>query len=290
MQTSSSFIRFGQEQPAQLLAAYLRRQGIECDVKASDDEQGRGFVLFLNDISQKPEATTIAQDFLSNPRAAKFQEAAWQTGAVSSTSGSLLGSSKLPSLKELANTPFTLSVLFINIFIYVASLMGSFDFWYNSLTIQYFDQLATNHQWWRLFGPNFLHFSATHIIFNLIWWWIFGGQLERVFGSFSLIILFVVASLFANISQLLFSGPNFGGMSGVVYALFGFVWWIGWLRPRWGISIPNGFVVFLLLWLVIGYADILSVNMANQAHTFGLVSGCLLAITLHLLVPKSKAN
>jgi GlpG protein len=290
VQTPVSFIRFGQEQPAQLLAAYLRGQGIGCHVQASDDEQGKGFVLFLSDQAQKAQATAIAQDFLANPRAAKFQEAAWQTGELAKTSSPMLGASKLPSLKSLASMPFTLGILVLNIFIYLASLSGYFDFWYDALTIQYFDQLASNHQWWRLFGPNFLHFSATHIVFNLIWWWIFGGQLERVFGSFSLIILFVVASLFANISQLLFSGPNFGGMSGVVYALFGFVWWIGWLRPRWGVSIPNGFVVFLLLWLVIGYTDILTVDMANQAHTFGLVSGCLLAITLHLLVPKSKPS
>jgi len=129
-----------------------------------------------------------------------------------------------------------------------------------------------------------------HIVFNLIWWWIFGSQLEKVFGSFWLIVLFVVASLFANISQLLITGPDFGGMSGVVYALFGFVWWIGWLRPHWGISIPNGFVVFLLIWLVLGYTDMLFVNIANQAHTFGLIAGCLLAMSLHLCVPKAKAE
>ncbi|MBT1451897.1 rhomboid family intramembrane serine protease GlpG [Glaciecola sp. XM2] len=288
MQNPTPFIRFGQEQPAQLLAAYLREQGIQCTVTAAESDQEKGFMLLLFDESQKAQATSIAQEFLSNPRDPKFQKAAWETGEVSSSSGSMLGASSLPTITDLAKSPFTIGILLLNIFIYLASITGSFDFWYNNLTIQYFDQLSANHQWWRLFGPNFLHFSATHIVFNLIWWWIFGGQLERVFGTFSLVTLFVVASLFANISQLLVSGPNFGGMSGVVYALFGFVWWIGWLRPSWGISIPNGFVVFLLIWLVVGYSGVLTVDMANQAHTFGLISGCLLAITLHLLMPKSS--
>jgi len=34
--------------------------------------------------------------------------------------------------------------------------------------------------------------------------------------------------------------------------------------------------------LVLGYADILWVNMANAAHTAGLISGCLLAGALSL--------
>ncbi|WP_371196064.1 rhomboid family intramembrane serine protease GlpG [Glaciecola sp. SC05] len=282
------FIRFSQEQGAQLLAAYLRGQGIACKVNAVKVEQGTAFQLGLEDQSQKDTAMKIAEEFLAEPSAPKFQQAAWQTGEVSSSKQSMLGKDTMPSLQDILKTPFTVVVLIISVAVYIGSMAGYFDFFRGLLSIQYFEQMSQTHQWWRLFGPNFLHFSVTHIVFNLIWWWIFGSQLERVFGSFWLIVLFVVSSLFANISQLLVSGPNFGGMSGVVYALFGFVWWIGWLRPRWGISIPNGFVVFLLIWLALGYTDILFVDMANQAHTFGLISGCLLAFCLHIFVPKTK--
>ncbi len=282
-------IRFGQEQAAQLLAAYLREQGIACSVVPVREQEGQAFQLSLHEQTQKDAAVVIAQEFLANPRAPKFQEAAWHTGEVSSSKQSMLGSGTMPSLKDLAKAPFTMLIIVLCIGTYLTSILGYFDAIYSALSIQYFDQLSSNHQWWRLFGPNFLHFSATHIIFNLIWWWVFGSQLERVFGSFWLVVLFVVASLFANISQLLVSGPNFGGMSGVVYALFGFVWWIGWLRPRWGISIPNGFVVFLLVWLALGFSGVLFVDMANQAHAFGLISGCLLALSLHLSISKSKA-
>ena len=298
MSEFTPLIRFSREQDAQLLAAYLRNQAIDCIVtpvevqeqvppQAQRTDTRSAFQLKLANDSDKAQATKIAEEFLNNPRAEKFQQAAWQTGDIASTSQSMFGKG-LPSLHEIGKSPFTVIVLLICVCVYLTSIIGYFDFWYQSLQIQYFAELAENHQWWRLFGPNFLHFSATHIIFNLVWWWIFGSQLERVFGTFWVVILFVVASLFANISQLLVSGPNFGGMSGVVYALFGFVWWIGWLRPKWGIGIPNGFVVFLLLWLVLGYTDILGVDMANQAHTFGLISGCLLAISLHLVVSKPK--
>lgn len=284
------FIRFSQESAAQLLAAYLRGQDIPCRVVEINSAEGNAFQLGLDDQGQKNEAMKIAEEFLANPTADKFRQAAWQTGEVASSKQNMFGKGTLPSRQELLKSPFTLIILAISVFVYLASISGYFGFWKDALSIQYFDQLSLSHQWYRLFGPNFLHFSAMHIVFNLIWWWIFGSQLERVFGSFWLIVLFVVASLFANISQLLFNGPDFGGMSGVVYALFGFVWWIGWLRPHWGISIPNGFVVFLLIWLALGYTDMLFVNMANQAHTFGLISGCLLALSLHILVPRGSAK
>jgi GlpG protein len=155
------------------------------------------------------------------------------------------------------------------------------------LEIRPLGELLQTHQWWRLVGPNFLHFSFMHIAFNLVWWWMLGRQLEISFGTSAIIIFFFIASLFANVSQLIVSGPNFGGLSGIVYALVGFVWWIGLLRPTWLISLPNNVIYFLLAWLVIGYFDILWVNMANEAHTFGLISGCLMALIIHLGSPKS---
>jgi GlpG protein len=59
------------------------------------------------------------------------------------------------------------------------------------------------------------------------------------------------------------------------------VWWIGLLRPNWGIGLPNNLVIFLLGWIVVGYLGILGVNMANEAHLIGLVSGCLMALVTH---------
>ena len=115
-----------------------------------------------------------------------------------------------------------------------------------------------------------------------------GAKIERTLGISMLLIVFLVSATVSNAAQALFSDPVqgnlflFGGLSGVVYAVMGFVWWLGWLRPIWGLSLPNSIVGFMLVWLVLGYAHILWVNMANAAHTAGLISGCLLAATLSL--------
>lgn len=153
------------------------------------------------------------------------------------------------------------------------------------------DTMSQSGQWWRVITPAFIHFGIVHIAFNLIWWWSLGRQIETRFGSSTLMLLFLFSAIGSNVGQLIVSGSNFGGLSGVVYAVVGFVWWIGWLRPKWNLSLPNPVIGFLLVWLVLGYMDVLWVNMANTAHTVGLLSGCLFAwclVSLTKLVPSAK--
>ena len=104
------------------------------------------------------------------------------------------------------------------------------------------------------------------------------GSIEKELGKGTLINLFLVSAIFSNLGQFFVSGANFGGLSGVVYALVGFVWWYGYLAPEKGLSLSKPIIGFLLFWLVLGFLDILPVNVANTAHLLGLISGCLLAV------------
>jgi GlpG protein len=151
-------------------------------------------------------------------------------------------------------------------------------------------ELSENGEWWRLIGPAFIHYSLLHIVFNLLWWWSLGQQIEARFGRLGLIGLLVFSAALSNLGQLLVSGPNFGGLSGVVYALVGSVWWFGWLKPKWGLGLPKPIIGFMLVWLLIGYMDVLPVNMANTAHSLGLVSGCIFAWLLSTFSSDDKGN
>jgi len=129
------FIRFSQENAAQLLAAYLRSQNIPCQVRAINAEQDGAFQLGLEDQSQKEQAMKIAEEFLANPNAAKFQQAAWQTGEVSSSKQDIFTKGTLPSAQEILKAPFTLLVIIACVFVYFASLSGYFGFWKGALSI-----------------------------------------------------------------------------------------------------------------------------------------------------------
>ncbi len=75
-----------------------------------------------------------------------------------------------------------------------------------------------------------MHFSLMHILFNLLWWWYLGGAVEKRLGSGKLIVITLISALLSGYVQQKFSGPWFGGLSGVVYALMGYVWLRG--EPR----------------------------------------------------------
>lgn len=302
---SHAIIAFAQSNAADLLSAYLNTQGIESTVEfsnqiqassrvpdsdeASDPNKVSGYQVCIAQYEDIPQASRIAKDFVNNPNQPKFQASAWELGELSHQASPNENSQNVVlALYEFKRSPFTFIVLALCLLVFIISFLGYLPAMGQLLEIKPMSELLQTHQWWRLVGPNFLHFSFMHLAFNLVWWWMLGRQLELSFGTSSLIIFFFIASLFSNISQLMVSGPNFGGLSGIVYALVGFVWWIGWLRPKWLISLPNNVIYFLLAWLVIGYFDVLWVNMANEAHTFGLVSGCLMALIVHLLSSKKR--
>lgn len=277
-------IAFNQQSPAHLLANYLTSQNITANVVQSDKE----FVVVLNEDAHIDRAKIIAEGFLANPTHPKYQQAAWDSGKNVQLAPSGSGFSMGNIIADAVKAPFTSVVFILCVAVYGLSLLGMFAPIAQHLLMQPFSVLAQNQEWWRLLGPAFIHFSALHIIFNLLWWAMLGAKIERTLGMSMLLIVFIVSATISNAAQAIFSEPVqgnlylFGGLSGVVYAVMGFVWWLGWLRPGWGLSLPNSIVGFMLVWLVLGYADILWVNMANAAHTAGLISGCLLAAALSL--------
>lgn len=133
-------------------------------------------------------------------------------------------------------------------------------------------------QYWRLVTPAFLHFGVLHIVFNGLWVWEFGRRVELLSGSLNFLLLFIVIAVGSNVGQFLWSGPTlFGGLSGVVYGLLGYIWLRGWLAPHPLLMIPSGLVIFMLAWLVLcllGVIDLfLDGGVANGAHVAGLVIG-----------------
>lgn len=132
-------------------------------------------------------------------------------------------------------------------------------------------------EFWRLLTPAFLHFGTFHILFNGLWLWELGRRLELVMGPGRYLMFVVVTAVAANIAQFV-GGPSvFGGMSGVVYALIGYIWMRQRLNPHPVLAVPPGIIGFMLVWLVIcltGIVDrFIAGSVANGAHVGGLLAG-----------------
>ncbi|WP_249978119.1 rhomboid family intramembrane serine protease [Vreelandella olivaria] len=138
------------------------------------------------------------------------------------------------------------------------------------------DTLAAG-QVWRLLSPAFLHFGWMHLIFNLMWVWYFGRQIEQLQGSRTMLLLLVVAGIGANLAQYVTGTVLFGGMSGVVYAMLAHVWLMSRRVPGSGFFVPQMLVVFMLGWMVFTMTDLAGSvgfgNVANEAHLGGLLVG-----------------
>ncbi|MDZ7853485.1 MAG: rhomboid family intramembrane serine protease [Halomonas sp.] len=135
-------------------------------------------------------------------------------------------------------------------------------------------------QVWRLLSPAFLHFGWMHLIFNMLWLWYFGRQVEALQGSTRMLMLLVIAGIVANLAQYATGTVLFGGMSGVDFALLAYVWLMSRRAPRSGFFVPQMLVVFMLGWLVFAMTDMAAMvgfgNVANEAHLGGLVVGLVL--------------
>ncbi len=130
-------------------------------------------------------------------------------------------------------------------------------------------------QIWRLVTPIFLHFGPIHLIFNLFWLRDLGSAIERRKKWWFLLLLVLVSAVVSNVAQSIASGPTFGGMSGVVYALFGYIWMKGKFEPWEGLGVPPNTVTVMLVWLAICYTGLVG-PIANTAHVVGLVVGALI--------------
>jgi GlpG protein len=119
-----------------------------------------------------------------------------------------------------------------------------------------------------------------HLIFHMMWLWYFGRQVEALQGSRQMLVLLLIAGIGANLAQYATGTVLFGGMSGVDFALLGYVWLMSRRAPRSGFFVPQMLVVFMLGWMVFTMTDMAGAvgfgNVANEAHLGGLVVGLLL--------------
>ena len=129
---------------------------------------------------------------------------------------------------------------------------------------------------WRLITPIFLHFNLTHFVFNMLALWQFGMLIEYHRGTARFLAMVLVITVLSNFAQFYFSRGFFGGMSGVDYGLFGYLWIKGHLEPNSEFRLPQQTVLMMLVWYVLCIMGVIP-RIANWAHGIGLLTGVMLA-------------
>ncbi|WP_310564037.1 rhomboid family intramembrane serine protease [Hydrogenophaga sp.] len=138
---------------------------------------------------------------------------------------------------------------------------------------------------WQLFSYAFLHGGVTHLAFNMFGLWMFGNELERIWGPRRLAAFYGSSVLTAALAQLVVTGaigstvPTIGASGGLFGLLIGFAM----VFPNRTITpllppIPMPAWLFVMLYglieLTLGVTDSAS-GIAHFAHLGGLLGGWL---------------
>ena len=176
--------------------------------------------------------------------------------------------------------PATASLIIISILVALFSNLGSN---YQSIHLFFISEYRQglpeilHGQIWRLFSPIFIHFGFMHIAFNLLWLYQLGSVVEQRQSSKRIFMLIIWIASLSNLSQFFWSGPLFGGMSGVVYGLLGYVWTQGKYNPLSGLGLDKNTAIMMLIWFFVCWFGLVG-NIANMAHTVGLIMGVVLGL------------
>lgn len=198
----------------------------------------------------------------------------------------------------LLHTPVTMALIVLSLGLTLLSAFGDdlgwlhwftfvdFNFQGQQLLSQSLDTLLAGGEYWRLVTPIFLHFSLLHLVFNLLWTWELGRRIELMQPRWLLLCLVLLTGVGSNIGQYWVTGPLFGGLSGVIFGLIGYIWLWDRLNPDRNFGLPPSLMTFMLIWLVLGASGALEAmgfgSIANMAHLVGLLCGLAAAPVAHL--------
>jgi GlpG protein len=286
-----------EESAAHTFGDYLYVQGIENHVELHNPE---GWAVWVNDEDKLEQAAGLLEDFRQNPADAKYREKGKGAAALreKEEKSDTAYRKKVRSRRDLFRSltaygfgPLTFALIVISVVVALYSRLGDArdpimrlfmtDFTVEGHMISWDPTLPEirHGQVWRLFTPIFIHFGMLHLLFNMLWLRDLGGMIEGRQSTWVLALLVVVIAPCSNLAQFYFGGahlhhggPDFGGMSGVVYALLGYIWMRGKFDPASGLYLHSYTVTMMLIWFVACFTPLVP-HVANAVHTVGLVMG-----------------
>lgn len=259
---------FADLRTAKAVADYLQTQQIKNDI--SPDE--KGWSLFIIDDAQLEQAQQELEAFLNNPYDQKYLDASWIRSQNAQVYPKSTKQNKLTQQIWRDTGIITRIVAFVVVGIFMLRIIGFHPWIYQHLGFPVTLASLDFTEIYRLVTPALMHGSLAHLLFNVFWWVWLGGKLELEKGSTFIVNLFLASALAAHLCQFSLENASFLGLSGVVYGLLGYAW-IAVKLGKLKLYIPDGVFIMMLLWLVIGFAGVLPIPMANWAHLGGLLAG-----------------
>jgi GlpG protein len=208
---------------AERFTAFLITRGIS----ASAEEDGDAWLIWVRDEDQLATAQQALQEFVANPDDQRYrgvvreatermqQEARQRERARRN----YVTMSERWRRGQAGSVPLVKTVIGLCVVIFLLLNFGG----KNSTayrTLAFCDTIheVPNRNWdpdsardraidirrgevWRLVTPAFMHVDPLHLVFNMIWFYLFGSQIERRLGATRLLLVIAVTAVLSNAAQ-----------------------------------------------------------------------------------------
>lgn len=186
---------------------------------------------------------------------------------------------KEPILQTDPRPPYvTYTLLGINIVVWI--LMNGIGWLLNmssSMQLYVFgakvNWLIAQGQYWRLFTAMFLHIGIAHLIFNSYALYIYGPFVEKLYGKFRFLVIYLFSGLVGSLLSYLLSPNPSAGASGAIFGLMGSLLYFR--RKRRGIFqrvFGPSLIFIIVINLIYGFTR---TGIDNWGHIGGLIGGLL---------------
>jgi len=138
-----------------------------------------------------------------------------------------------------------------------------------------------NFQIWQLITYQFMHAGFSHIFFNMFILWMFGMEVENIWGSKRFLYFYLICGIAAGLAQLfispLFSPPAITiGASGAIFGVmiaFGMLFPDRYIFLYFLIPIKAKYLIGFLFVLELFWIGDAGSNVAHLAHLGGAIAG-----------------
>lgn len=189
-------------------------------------------------------------------------------------------------MKRFAWVTWLLLIVCIIVYILEVQLSHSFNVSPQVMTAMgaVNSQLVEHGQLWRLFAAMWLHWSPEHIISNMLFLFLTGRQIEKVFGHMRFLAIYLFSGLVGDYFACFLSSPNTLS-AGASTALFGIM--LAGATLKWTVNERQYGTAMMQLFISNVVIDIFMPGISLVGHLGGAVAGFVLGF---LLQPKNKTK
>ncbi len=167
------------------------------------------------------------------------------------------------------------NLLIATIGVYILQIFPFFDYWLTGLGALSRTMVFSNAQVWRLATYMFLHGGPFHLLFNMLALWMFGVEIEQMWGTRRFVTFYFISGIASGLFCAFIPGPIVGASGAILALLTVYAFYF----PRRQVlmffifPVPVWVAVLIIGFISVTLAQSGAGGIAHMVHLGGIVAG-----------------